>query len=171
MRRRGDAGFTLIELLVVVLIMGILAAIAIPQYSKSIETSRADDAAAFVKMIGTTNRMFRLDNQVYAEGVLTGTCSGACPAITPPTPAAGCDLVKCKYLGSQDWSSKGYTFRAVNGESGTDGCGFGVANAVACARRCSGAPPCTGSGTYAGWGYAMDRDGKISDFGGAPKAQ
>ncbi|WP_424244029.1 prepilin-type N-terminal cleavage/methylation domain-containing protein [Elusimicrobium posterum] len=56
----NNRAFTLIELLVVVLIIGILAAIALPQYTKAVEKSRAAEAMIAIKAIGEAARRYQL---------------------------------------------------------------------------------------------------------------
>lgn len=59
-------GFTLIEMLVVVLIIGILASIALPQYQRSIERARAAQAWQILKTIAEAERAYVLQNREYA---------------------------------------------------------------------------------------------------------
>lgn len=60
-------GFTLTELLVVVLVIGVLAAIALPAYTKSVKKSRASDALNNLNIVSLKQQDYMLNNEKYAE--------------------------------------------------------------------------------------------------------
>jgi len=62
---RSKKGFTLIELLIVVAIIGILAAIAIPQFSAYRVKSYNTAAASDLKNVKTALEAYYADNQRY----------------------------------------------------------------------------------------------------------
>ncbi len=66
--RRSMKGFTLIELLVVVLIIGILAAVALPQYQKAVEKSRVAEAMVTMDTVLKNVELFILENGANLEG-------------------------------------------------------------------------------------------------------
>ena len=75
---KGDKGFTLIELLVVIAIIGILAAIAIPQFAEYRKRGFDARAKSDLRNVATAEEAYFVDNEVYKS------CSGAACATNLP---------------------------------------------------------------------------------------
>jgi prepilin-type N-terminal cleavage/methylation domain-containing protein len=79
--RQGEQGFTLIELLVVVLIVGILAAVAVPQYFKVVEKGKFSESMSFLGGVQQSEERYLARYGVYWPMTGSGT-------IAPPPAAA-----------------------------------------------------------------------------------
>jgi len=76
MKRRGERGFTLIELIIVIVIIGILAAIAVPRYIDM--SSQAGVAAAN----GLTGALKAAASIAYADYLVNGSATNVINATT-----------------------------------------------------------------------------------------
>lgn len=158
MLKKRDA-FTLIEMMVVVLIIGILASIAIPQYLKTVESSKARSAIGTTHLIGIANRMYEVDRNYYARGRQTDVCNNGAACLPPPGNNR-CLLVRCKYMSEQNWGGSDFNFYACNPTTGAGG-GYCAVGDVASCRRKGGGP--AGS---RGWGYSFQTDGSCTEHNG-----
>jgi len=70
--RAASRGFTLLELMIVVAVMGILAAIAIPNYFDQVQRSRIIEATTFLGDMRSQMEKFYMDNRTYLSG---GNCA------------------------------------------------------------------------------------------------
>ncbi len=139
-----EEGFTLIELLVVIIIIGILAAIAIPvflsQKKKGYEASEKSD----LRNVAQAVESYNVDNQNYAQTVFgTGTLTDGTSKVTGSAQTIGADKLNM---------SNGNTITWIGGK--TVGTAF-------CLKA-------TSTKTATVWWYSSDKGGLLPDATPAP---
>jgi type IV pilus assembly protein PilA len=88
MIKKAQAGFTLIELMIVVAIIGILAAIALPAYSKYMDKAKYSEVMLATQAVKTAVEICGQDMAPGAAGALNAGCIQAAQGIPADTTAA-----------------------------------------------------------------------------------
>jgi type IV pilus assembly protein PilA len=119
-----ESGFTLVELLVVMLILGLLAAIAIPAFFNQRDKARDADAKTAVRTAETAMETYQTDVGNYA-GATVARLQGIEPTLADATlgaPAAATgpgDNANNSYVVTVTSSNPGHTFSITRHSDGT----------------------------------------------------
>ena len=76
-RKSGQGGFTLIELMIVVVIVGILAALAIPKFMAASTKSKTSEAKQILKQIYVMQQAYRQEyDEYWGDGIWADSANG-----------------------------------------------------------------------------------------------
>ncbi len=82
-RRRSDRGFTLIELLIVVTIIGIIAALAIPNLKNAMDRAKQRATMTNMRAIGNALELYSIDHNTYPRGLSDANSSVLTAMVSP----------------------------------------------------------------------------------------
>jgi general secretion pathway protein G len=113
---RREKGFTLIELLIVVAIIGIIAAIAVPNLLAAIQRSKRSRTAADMRAIGTALGSYQVDYNYYPR-----KSGGTAVQLDKTADDWGIGLPKVFYQGSDAdaWTTRFYYYTDATGSGYT----------------------------------------------------
>ena len=134
-KKRPKEGFTLIELIVTIIIIGILATLALPVFTKGFAATRAKEAVVALRQIRTAQRLYRTKEDFYYP-------FGPPYPVTVYTDAINQDLFGMPHL----LVERNWTYEVVATTAG---------DFTAEAKR-------TGTGSHAGETITIDQDGNLA---------
>ncbi len=74
---KKNSGFSLVELMIVIVIIGVLAAVAVPIYNNNVMKAKMSEADAALGSIRTQLRVYYGENGKYPTGVTAGVVANA----------------------------------------------------------------------------------------------
>jgi general secretion pathway protein G len=161
--RRGRNGFTLIEILIVVIILGILAAIVIPQFSSASNDARKSSVQSTAQTLRSQIALYKLQHNDNLPNIVGGT-TGPGGTVTnwdvllKKTDATGNTAAVTgpfygPYMQSVPFNALNSNPNVVNGDGS-------AASASACGYVYDYTPSGGGAGTGSGKIWGTDTDGK-----------